>query len=193
MKLKEEKFLEKYMIKYQEEIPQVIQANQGNVGREGFTNTQIAKLDSVFPRLVLLNPDENLKRKMDFLRGTGFSTPDLIHILSKNPTFLTCSLEKRILPDIAINRARWILNSNLNELMRPKIAALQDHGVPHDRISAMMKQHPSAFLSSSDRFREALMLVKEMSFNPSSSLFSSAHRQVHMGRENGVVWELWLV
>ncbi|KAK1316231.1 hypothetical protein QJS10_CPA05g00646 [Acorus calamus] len=118
---------------------------------------------------------------MDFLRGAGFSTPDLTEIISSNPQILISSLEKRILPAIGflkgilgsdkdiistIKNAKWILNSNLNELMTPKIAALQDHGVPHDRISAMIKQRAGAFLSNSDRFSEALMIVKELGFDP---------------------------
>ncbi|KAK1317794.1 hypothetical protein QJS10_CPA05g00651 [Acorus calamus] len=37
----------------------------------------------------------------------------------------------------------------------------------------MIKRNPSAFLSSSDKFSEALMIVKELSFDPSSSLFCS--------------------
>ncbi|KAK1293595.1 hypothetical protein QJS10_CPB17g01589 [Acorus calamus] len=156
---------------------------------QGFTNAQIAKLVSISPRLVLLNPDKNLKPKIDFLRGAGFSTPDLTHIISSNPQILNSSLEKRILPAMGflkgilgsdkdiistIKNAKWILNSNLNELMRPKIAALQDHGVPAYRVSAMIKRNPSAFLSRSDRFSEALMIVKDMSFDPSSSLFCVA-------------------
>ncbi|KAK1292605.1 hypothetical protein QJS10_CPB17g01590 [Acorus calamus] len=155
---------------------------------QGFTDTQIAKIVTVCPRLVMYSPDKNLKPKMDFLRGVGFSTPDLIQILSKSPTILTCSLEKRIVPSIGLlkdmlgnkdiisvtNRAKWLLHCNLHERMGSKIAALRDHGVPDYRISAMIKQHPSAFVSSSDRFSEALMIVKEMGFDPLSSFFCSA-------------------
>ncbi|KAK1292607.1 hypothetical protein QJS10_CPB17g01592 [Acorus calamus] len=224
-RIKEAKFMEKYVIKCQEKVPQVMQAYQEGdktskasdftvsyfmnsfglsldsalkasksvrietteiadsvlmfLKNQGFTNTQIARIVSVRPRLVLFNPDEILKS------SAGFPPSELRQVLSKNPTILTCSLEKRILPAIGflkdmlgvkdiisiINRSRWILHSNLNELMRPKISALRDHGVPDYRVSAMIKQCPSSFLVSSDRFSEALMIVKEMGFDPSSSMF----------------------
>ncbi|KAK1279297.1 hypothetical protein QJS04_geneDACA015102 [Acorus gramineus] len=156
---------------------------------QGFTSTQIAKLVSIRPKLVLLNPDKNLKPKMDFLRGVGFSTLDLTQILSKNPTILSCSLEKRILPAIgylkgilgtdkdiisAIKGSTWVVHSNLHEAMGHKIAVLRDHGVPDHRISVMIKQHLRVFLSNYDRFIEALIIVEEMGFDPSSSLFCIA-------------------
>ncbi|KAK1317793.1 hypothetical protein QJS10_CPA05g00652 [Acorus calamus] len=126
---------------------------------------------------------------MDFLRGAGFSTLDLTQILSKNPTILTCSLEKCILPVIgnlkgilgtdkdiisAIKGLTWVVHSNPHEVMGHKIAVLRDHGVPDHRISVMIKQYLRVFLSKYDRFIEALMIVKEMGFDPSSSLFCLA-------------------
>ncbi|KAK1279298.1 hypothetical protein QJS04_geneDACA015101 [Acorus gramineus] len=156
---------------------------------QGFTNTQIAKLVSIAPRLVLSNPDKILKPKMDFLRSAGFSTADLTHIISKNPTILICSLEKQLVTAIGylkgilgtdkdvistIKRSTWILNSNLPERMGSKIAVLRDHGVPDYRILAMIKQRAGAFLSNSDRFSEALIIVKDMGFDPSSSFFFMA-------------------
>ncbi|KAK1317792.1 hypothetical protein QJS10_CPA05g00653 [Acorus calamus] len=126
---------------------------------------------------------------MDFLRSAGFSTPDLTHIISKTPTILICSLEKQLVPAIGylkgilgtdkdiistIKGATWILNSNLPERMGSKLAVLRDHGVPDYRILAMIKQRAGAFLSNSDRFSEALIIVKEMGFDPSSSFFFMA-------------------
>ncbi|KAK1316228.1 hypothetical protein QJS10_CPA05g00649 [Acorus calamus] len=55
--------------------------------------------------------------------------------------------------------------------MGPKIAVLRDHGVPHYRISAMIKHRARAFLYGSDRFNEALMIVEKMGIDPSSSVF----------------------
>ncbi|KAK1279296.1 hypothetical protein QJS04_geneDACA015103 [Acorus gramineus] len=153
---------------------------------QGFTNTQIAKIVSTYPRLVLSNPDKILKPKMDFLRDAGFSNPDLTRIISSNPRILNSSLEKRILPAIGflkgilrsnkdiistIKGSTWALTSNLHELMGPKIAVLRDHGMPHYRISMMIKHRARAFLYGSDRFNEALMIIEKMGIDPSSSVF----------------------
>ncbi|KAK1318707.1 hypothetical protein QJS10_CPB04g00583 [Acorus calamus] len=142
------------------------------------------------PSLLHLNPDKILKPKMDFLRDVGFSTPDLIFLLSHNPTILASSLDNQIVPAygflkgvlgtrevvvLAAKRSPWLLHNNLHKTMGSKIEVLRDHRVPDSSISAMIKQRPRLFLSlHPDRFTKAITKVKAMDFRPSSSLFYMA-------------------
>ncbi|KAK1277281.1 hypothetical protein QJS04_geneDACA003513 [Acorus gramineus] len=153
----------------------------------GFTDTQIAKMITRCPRLLQSNPDKTIKPKMDFLRDVGFSTPDLTFFLSKNSDILRYSLSNHIVPSydflkgilgtdeavvLTAKRAPWLLHYDLYKRIGPKIEALRDQGVPDSSISAMMKQQPRRLLNTHpDRFTEALMKVKAMDFNPSSSFF----------------------
>ncbi|KAK1294216.1 hypothetical protein QJS10_CPA16g01295 [Acorus calamus] len=138
------------------------------------------------PQLLSSNPDKSLKPKIEFLRSVGFSTSDLTFILSKNPDVFTSSLDNQIVPAygflkgilgsgeaviLITKRAPWLLHNDLHKKIGLKIGALRDHGVPDSSISAMIKMQPRLFLAHSDRFTEALMKVKAMDFNPSSSSF----------------------
>ncbi|KAK1293805.1 hypothetical protein QJS10_CPA16g01275 [Acorus calamus] len=92
------------------------------------------------PELLSFNPDKTIKPKMDFLRDAGFSTPDLIFILSKNSSILTCSLDNLIAPAygflkgilgtgevvvLAAKRSPWLLHNDLHKTMGSKIDALR--------------------------------------------------------------------
>ncbi|KAK1318224.1 hypothetical protein QJS10_CPB04g00607 [Acorus calamus] len=145
---------------------------------------------SCYPQLLSSNLDKTIKPKMDFLRDVGFSTPDLIFLLSKNPYIFARSLDNRIVPAygflkgilgtdeaviLTVKRAQWLLSKDLHNLMGSKIGLLQDHGVPNSRISAFIKRKPRCFLGVHlDRFTEALTKVKAMGFEPSSSFFDVA-------------------
>ncbi|KAK1278132.1 hypothetical protein QJS04_geneDACA003509 [Acorus gramineus] len=142
---------------------------------------------SCCPELLKYNPDKTLKPKMDFLRDAGFSTPDLTFVLSRNSTILGRSLDNQIVPAygflkgilgtgkavvLTIKRSPWLLHSDLQKMIGPKIGVLRDHGVPNSSISAMIKQQPRLFLTlHSDRFTKAITKVKAMDFRPSSSSF----------------------
>ncbi|KAK1294858.1 hypothetical protein QJS10_CPA16g01302 [Acorus calamus] len=142
------------------------------------------------PDLLYFNPDRTLKPKMDFLRDVGFSIPDLIFLLSKNPCILTSSLGNQIVPaygflksilgtdEVIIStakRAPWLLHTDLHKRMGSKIKFLQDHGVPDSIISAVIKHQPRCFLNVRlDRFTEALVKLEAMNFRPSTSSFYMA-------------------
>ncbi|KAK1277282.1 hypothetical protein QJS04_geneDACA003512 [Acorus gramineus] len=124
---------------------------------------------------------------MDFLRDVGFSTPDLIFLLSQNPNILTSSLDNQIVPaygflkgilgtdEVVVTtakRAPWFLHSDLHKAIGSKIGVLRDHGVPDSSIAAMVKRQPRFLLIAHlDRFTDAITKVKAMDFRPSSSLF----------------------
>ncbi|KAK1318709.1 hypothetical protein QJS10_CPB04g00588 [Acorus calamus] len=141
------------------------------------------------PQLLYSDPDKTIKPKMDFLRDVGFSNPDLIFILSKNASILTCSLHNHIKPAVGFlkgilgtdeavilttKRDSWLLHKN-RKTMVLRIQALRDQGVLDSDISALIKRRPRILLTGHpDRFTEAVTKVKAMGFEPSSFLFYSA-------------------
>ncbi|KAK1318226.1 hypothetical protein QJS10_CPB04g00605 [Acorus calamus] len=153
----------------------------------GFTNTQIAKMIFVRPRLLSSNPDKTLKPKMDFLRDVGFSTPDLISVLSKNPSIWTSSLDNQIVPAYSFLKgilgtdeevitttklSPRLLHNDLHKNIGSKIRVLRDHGVPDSSIVAMIKHRPRVLLNVPlDRFPNAITKTKAMDFKLESLFF----------------------
>ncbi|KAF8395581.1 hypothetical protein HHK36_019531 [Tetracentron sinense] len=149
----------------------------------GFTNTQIVKLITKRPSLLLADPIKTLKPKMEFFRNNGISDPILAKILSADPKVLLSSLEKHIIPSFnylktllhtnenvafALRRTTWILHS----LPKQNISLLQNHGVPESTISKIIMANPRTVCFKPDKFRETFMKTIEMGFDSSSLMFA---------------------
>ncbi|KAK1319135.1 hypothetical protein QJS10_CPB04g00441 [Acorus calamus] len=122
LKVSEKLFLERFVTKYKEEAPELMQAYQESalkaskwftlkttknadlvlefLRNHGVDQTHIDKTITGQPVLLMLHPERILKPKMDFLTGYGFSSPQLIKILSRDPTILTRSLDNHIAPSL---------------------------------------------------------------------------------------------
>nr|DAD39304.1 TPA_asm: hypothetical protein HUJ06_013627 [Nelumbo nucifera] len=157
----------------------------------GFSKTQIAKVITKRPLLLLADPVKSIEPKVQFFRQVGVSGPNITKLLTSDPAILTRSLEKQITPSwnflktllhtdnnvaLAIHRnsASWILQFNVLRTLAPKIDILRDHGVPESNISKMIMWCPGRLTQNNDRFTEIVKEICEMGFDPSSTMFVKA-------------------
>ncbi|OVA02269.1 Mitochodrial transcription termination factor-related [Macleaya cordata] len=159
----------------------------------GLTKTHITKLISHRPRLLLYDPNENLKPKFEFLCELGISGPDIAKLITSDSAFLTLSLQNQIIPSFNFLKSyirtnadflavvkRWsiIFHYNLEKVLKPNISILQVNGVPDCNISKLLITQPRSLTQNIHRFKEIVEMVKKIGFDPLSPMFSHAVRAI---------------
>ncbi|XP_010256315.1 PREDICTED: transcription termination factor MTERF8, chloroplastic-like [Nelumbo nucifera] len=169
----------------------------------GFSKTQIEKVITKRPLLLLADPVKSFEPKVQFFRQFGISGPNLTKFISSDPAILTRSLEKQIIPSwnflktllhtdnnvvLAIYRncASWILQFNAQTMLAPKVEILLNHGVPESNISKFIMLYPGRLTQNNDRFSEFVKKICEMGFDPSSTMFIKA-----LGIKSGMSTATW--
>ncbi|KAL8191754.1 hypothetical protein R6Q57_028485 [Mikania cordata] len=157
------------------------------LNRQGFTKSQVSKVISSHPKILLCDLKKTLLPNFQILKSIGFSNADLATIVISRPkSVLQEEFQGKAL--LSINYLRTVLGSDdkvINAIKRfpqaltydlqvyakENIRMLLELGVPESRIKAMLAQQPRTFLTSADSFRKVVMDVKEMGFDPSKSRF----------------------
>ncbi|KAG5554974.1 hypothetical protein RHGRI_012500 [Rhododendron griersonianum] len=132
------------------------------------------------------NPEKSLLPKLEFLKSKGFSSTDVVKILSLTPKLLQRSLENQIIPSFefiknligseeralsTIKRSAGPLLVDLESHMAPNVDTLREVNVPDAKIAFLLTYQPRVFSSSRERFREIVVEVKGMGFNPMRKSF----------------------
>ncbi|KAK6928967.1 Transcription termination factor, mitochondrial/chloroplastic [Dillenia turbinata] len=154
-----------------------------------FTDTHITKIVTKQPNVLLADPDKTLKPRLDFLIENGISGNRLGETVSANSDILTRSLERQLIPFVehiktyltaekdiatAIGRSKRFNHVHIVS----NVDALSKNGVPNYCIAKLFTLWPEVLTRSPDAFREAVEKIKEMGFDPSSSMFIRAVRTV---------------
>ncbi|XP_076906022.1 transcription termination factor MTERF8, chloroplastic-like [Bidens hawaiensis] len=154
---------------------------------QGFTKSQVSKVISSHPRILLCDPETTLLPNFKILSKLGFSNADLAAIVATRPR----SVMRGKFQDTAlqsVNYLRNVLGSDdkvINAIMRfpqaltydlrvygaENIQLLLEIGVPELRIKSMLTQQPRTFFTSADRFRTVVTNVKKIGFDPTKSRF----------------------
>ncbi|KAF8395615.1 hypothetical protein HHK36_019565 [Tetracentron sinense] len=164
----------------------------------GFANTQIAKLITKYPPILLADPNKYIKPKIEFFRNNGISDPILAKKLSGDPNILKSSLEKRIIPSFNYIKSFLRTNENIaiafgrttrifHNLPKQSITFLQNHGVPESIISKILMTNPRTLIENPDKFSENVLKILEMGFDPSSLMF--AYGLCTFSGMNKGIWE----
>ncbi|KAJ0978063.1 hypothetical protein J5N97_013537 [Dioscorea zingiberensis] len=159
----------------------------------GFSPSQIVKLFSTHPRLLVSNPARTFQPKMEFYLRSGFSPSTLTKLITSDAFILLMSLKNRIIPSFdflkailhknedvaaAVKRSTWMLRVNLKKKMAPNIETLHGIGVPMVSIAKLTKIHPTVLMQSTGRFGESVKRVLQMGFSPSDAMFIHALHSV---------------
>ncbi|XP_077247610.1 transcription termination factor MTERF15, mitochondrial-like [Tasmannia lanceolata] len=157
----------------------------------GFTKSHITHLITKYPLFLLANPDKTLKPKFEFFYSFGFTGMDLAKLFTSDPALLHRSLNNQIIPSFnfiksilhtndniifAVRRAPHILQCNLEKVMAPNVAVLQNYGVPNSMISKLISSHSRTLNLNNSRFSEIVAMVKKTGFNPVKAHFIVAVR-----------------
>ncbi|KDP46308.1 hypothetical protein JCGZ_10148 [Jatropha curcas] len=168
---------------------------------KGFSKSEIARLISQRPDLLLADPEKTLKPKIEFFESLGLAGPDLRMILTKRPSILKASLKNRILPVIDFLKEMLDTVENVTQALKgcprvflrdtrfllSKIGILRANGVPKHSIRRLMILQLHFLLLRVDLFEELVREIKDMGFEPFSSSFVYA---VHsMSKITKTFWE----
>ncbi|KAK1278663.1 hypothetical protein QJS04_geneDACA003688 [Acorus gramineus] len=153
----------------------------------GFDQTHIAKVINQQPMLLKLHVERILKPKMDFLTRYGFSSSQLITLVSRDPTILT---QKQLVPSLellkgligtqegvvaSIGHSVHVLDPAHHKRLVPNVSALREHGVPVSQVSKLIIRSPNVLcLPAFTRFREVVAAVHGMGIDPSKTKFVEA-------------------
>ncbi|KAJ7972917.1 Mitochondrial transcription termination factor family protein [Quillaja saponaria] len=130
----------------------------------GFSRTQISNVVRKRPLLLLANPKDTLLPKLEFFQSIGVSNADLARTLTADPTLLTRSLEKQIIPSYTFLKS-----------------------VPESCVALLLTHFPEALMQKKDQFSEIVVEVKEMGFDPTKSTFVLAIHAIS-GEGNKAIW-----
>ncbi|CAI9785625.1 unnamed protein product [Fraxinus pennsylvanica] len=171
--------------------------------KHGFSKSQIAELVRKRPLLLLSDPEKTLLPKIEFfLQSTGVSKADLFRTISRDPTFLTRSVENQLIPiynylkDIIgdekvvtlLRRGSWVFHRAITKRLVPNVDFLRALGVPSSFIALVLSNFPEAVAQKHDQLKEMVAEVKEMGFDPLKSTFVLA-LHARSGEGNRALWE----
>ncbi|KAI8529185.1 hypothetical protein RHMOL_Rhmol12G0205600 [Rhododendron molle] len=86
LRMNHKKFEEKYVSKYQNVIPKVVEAHQGKIPFQG--ESHIRNLIIKRPVILLADANKTLKPNVEVFGSLGISGTDLLKLLTKDPRFL---------------------------------------------------------------------------------------------------------
>ncbi|PKA58518.1 hypothetical protein AXF42_Ash008805 [Apostasia shenzhenica] len=148
----------------------------------GFTRTQISKIVTNMPRLLLSNAEKTVKPKLEFFLGLGFSKAKMCQLVSADVHILKSSLEKTISPNFDIlrdafggedeaaalfSRSFGLLRGNPSEVLQRNLKTMQHHGIPKSNIAKLLVWYPRTFVRCSSQFSETINLLMKFGFDPS--------------------------
>uniref|UniRef100_A0A2P2QCB5 Transcription termination factor MTERF15-like n=1 Tax=Rhizophora mucronata TaxID=61149 RepID=A0A2P2QCB5_RHIMU len=153
-----------------------------------FTPAQISQLASKFPRFLLLTP-KSIQPKLEFMLSIGVSRSNLGTVICKNPLLLERSLEHTIIPCYnaltsillcnekvvtAFTRLSWFRISYLLKDLPLNVSVLTGLGVPHSKISYLVKGYPSVVSCDPEKFSQLVKKVIEFGIDPLQQKFVPA-------------------
>ncbi|KAK7348229.1 hypothetical protein VNO80_22779 [Phaseolus coccineus] len=149
----------------------------------GFSVSQIYRIFSQAPDLMICDPTKRLLPKFQFLASKGATPSDTVLTVSKSPRFLRYSLNNHIIPIFEL--IRTFLPSDLRALavliacpnfigdsrVASNVQMLLDAGVTHSGIRYLLCSRPSVLCSD---LRNVVEEVKLLGFDPLKLSFALA-------------------
>ncbi|XP_059629730.1 transcription termination factor MTERF5, chloroplastic-like [Cornus florida] len=158
------------------------------------------------PRVLSANLERTIKPKFKIFQDFGFSSSDVVEIVSSDPRILTCSAANRLVQSIlalksvlgsnmddvsrVLKKRGCILTHDLGKTMIPNIEFLKSCGISSSQITRCIYNIPRNFLFNTTRIRENVKRVDEMGIDRKCKMFLHAIQVIScLSKEN---WELRL-
>ncbi|XP_065857809.1 uncharacterized protein [Euphorbia lathyris] len=146
-----------------------------------FSASQVAELIVKRPQLLQSRVEGNLQPKLEYFVNKGFVGERLHMLIMSNYTILLRSLDSQIKPSfeylswcigiVPINRFSWLLTSNLKDNIQPNLDYLKGEGMSASSLGKFITLHPRPITQNLDRMVYAVNLLKNLGFEPSSTIF----------------------
>ncbi|ERN20246.1 transcription termination factor MTERF5, chloroplastic [Amborella trichopoda] len=152
----------------------------------GFEATHIHDIISKRPRFLVADAEKNLKPKLKLLEDLGLSKFELGAFISANPSILTYSLNKTLLPRILFLKSYLGTDENVLRFVKccslllvsnrllPNIRHLESHGIGGLKLKSLLLQRPYMFNQKLRRLKEITEKVKELGIESHSKMYSHA-------------------
>ncbi|KAK4352453.1 hypothetical protein RND71_027971 [Anisodus tanguticus] len=141
----------------------------------GLDNTQIKKLVSRVPKLLLRDVSKTLKPKFQCLMDLGLSGSDLVNVIAKDVTIVERGLVTHLRPTIdclrrtlgsdenvvkAIKRASWLLSFGAPNIVETNVLLLRNSGVCDEKIKKLVLKNPRYITQKTDWVKDLLHRVE---------------------------------
>ncbi|KAL4197412.1 hypothetical protein AMTRI_Chr04g250990 [Amborella trichopoda] len=136
--------------------------------------------------IIVADAENTLKPKLKLLQDLGLSKSELGAFISANPSILTYSLNKTLLPRILFLKSYLGTDENVLRFVRccssvlvsnrllPNIRYLESHGIGGLKLKALLLQRPHMFNRKLSRLKEITEKVKELGFESHFKMYSHA-------------------
>ncbi|KAF9683375.1 hypothetical protein SADUNF_Sadunf04G0006900 [Salix dunnii] len=147
----------------------------------GFSKSHILNLVRRLPTVLLSIPNTTLLPKLEFLQSKGFSSPDVIKIISSYSWVFKDSLENTLVPASdassikAIKRCPRVLKASVENMARG-VDILRDNGAPEKSVALLIRSRPSVMVSNLENFKKLIEEATLMGFHPYKTPFLEAIR-----------------
>ncbi|CAN4116356.1 unnamed protein product [Withania somnifera] len=137
----------------------------------GLDNTQMKKIVSSVPKLLLRDVSKTLKPKFQCLIDLGLSGSDLVNVIAKDTQIVDRGLDTHLRPTIdflrrtlgsdenvvkALKRAPWLLSFGGHHAMETNVLLLRNFGFTDDKIRKLVLVYPNYLTQKPERIKYLL-------------------------------------
>ncbi|MCD9639244.1 hypothetical protein HAX54_023650 [Datura stramonium] len=141
----------------------------------GLDKTQMKKIVSKAPKLLLRDVSKTLKPKIQCLMDLGLSGSDLVNVIAKDAQIIERSLDTHLRPTIdclrrtlgtddnvlkAIKRAPWLLSFGPHHTMETNLLLLRNFGFSDEKIRKLVLIYPNYLTQKPERIKDLLHRVE---------------------------------
>lgn len=176
-----------------------------------FNDSRISVIVRKWPLLFQYVPETSFLPKIKYFRHLGFSSLDIVKILTLAPSLLGRSLEGQIMPCVdflksflssnivfrsSIVRSPLILEVNLQETLLPNVRLLREVGVSKSHIAEFMKISPFGLSADHESFRVIVEEVQKVGFDPLNKNFvvgiiTMREVNISLWKEKVILYKSW--
>ncbi|XP_062098243.1 uncharacterized protein LOC133804104 [Humulus lupulus] len=153
---------------------------------KGFSKTHIQSMVLVSSQILFADVNKTLRPKVEVFQQLGIEGSELGKFISKNPTVLTRSLKKKLVPCIEILKKFFGDNGNNKDFIRilscrwnlwnpqrllANCTFLESCGIIGPQLALIMKRQPHIFTLQDSKLRELVSKVSDMGFTKGSKMF----------------------
>ncbi|KAL4197421.1 hypothetical protein AMTRI_Chr04g251070 [Amborella trichopoda] len=156
---------------------------------KGFEAIHIHTIISKRPHLLAANVEKNLAPKFKLFEDLGLSKFDLGAVISANPTIVTYSLNKRLLPNILflknyldpkgvlkILKGQGRSSVLVSKRLQPNVRFMESQGIGGSKLRLLLLKQTRLFEVKSIRLIEITEKVKELGIESHFKMYSDAVR-----------------
>ncbi|XP_074571010.1 transcription termination factor MTERF8, chloroplastic-like [Curcuma longa] len=159
----------------------------GFLRSQGFEGDNLRKIIAWKPRVLGWDVETKLAPKFNFLHDMGLSVSDAVNVVMLHPDILSVNIQNTLLPKLKVwesllgsreillknlRRGNRFIGNSIENVVRPNLNFLRDEcGIPEDRVSLVIKSHPSFIVLNPNTLRALVDRVDGLGVPRGSAMF----------------------